>query len=192
MKKFIFLSLLIITSNSYATSLKNVLWSLIEPFENMEKIAEIRLRDWHKKKANGAYLQEDERVTYDGHKMGNLRSLYPLEDATSIDRLTKMLILAKYNRLYKIAVRAESCNGMPAEIYAPSTGNWNNESITDRFLWTIEHRSPYTYFATLGKWGCEIAIIALIIKSLYKLKKKLIKNKDDEQQVEIANITNLE
>ncbi len=180
MKKYLLLSLVLFGSISYAIPGKNVFWSLVSPVRSADGQARDILSFWHKKTADGEYDLKNDHFNYGflgGKQFKELRATFPKDNP---DRLAKYILLFDHSRLentMKIAIALADPHGGPIQTrtqecdYYDYETTWQQQPKSDRFWWTIRYRRPYTYFATVGKWGTELAIIGGCIYALHRLKK---------------------
>ncbi len=167
MKKYLLLPLLCISFATYPSSLTNILWTLFGPVQSIDGEVEARLNIWNDE-------TESDWIWIDNwpHNTEELRSRFP-NNPTTVDRMSKRVILAKHNRLMKVATIAIDSQGRD-QIFSSDydyEATWNEQPLRDRLYWTLRYRRPYTYVASIGKWALEIAIVAGCVKLTQKLKK---------------------
>lgn len=100
----------------------------------------------------------------------SFKELFSKDDAVSKDKQAKDLILYWYNKKIKLALAV--VNGPTISVDEDPSITWDYLPWKKRFYWTLKHRSPYTYFSTLSKWGIETAIVLGSVKALHELKKR--------------------
>lgn len=193
MKKIIVLSLILSTSfmqgASFAKKCRKKFWTLIKPFESIdgeaiEKIKEFNTEptvllgsDMHDK-----YIHGDERRAF--------QSAFPQDDATSVHRVSKIMILEKYKRLRGLEMTTfnEKLNEKDTKItfYKTYTSPvnyeklWLKQPFKDRLWWTMRYIRPYTYGLTLLKWSSEAAVVAGAGYGITKLVKQYKKKTNPE------------
>ncbi len=153
------------------------------PIESADDRAEALLRLWHDKKDDGSYFWSDDSRTNTGQTHGYLRATFPQDDPTSLDRLSKTVLLARHNRLMKIGSLTPDPHGGPSQMFSSDydyENTWNQQPKSDRFWWTMRYRRPYTVIATLGKWGCLVGGCIGIVRKLKARAKS--KAKQDSQK----------
>ncbi len=173
MKKHLLFSLLCISSMAHSFSVKNALRIVFGPVQSIECEAGSKLKSWHEKR-DGKYFWSDDSYTDDGRCIGDLRSSFPSDDSKSVDKLSKALLLAKHNRLLKVASAAIDPAGGQSQTFSSDFNyeeTWKAQPMKDRVYWTLRYRRPYTYCLSLTKWAAEAAIVIGCIKIAQKIKK---------------------
>ena len=176
MKKYLLLSLLALGSTLYPMSCKSLLWSLVSPVRSMDSETESLLLFWQgmQRVFGNEYSTTLEYNVDPFKKVYEWLNLFPENDPTTKDRLAKALLLARHGRLIKIGMVAKGIGEAPDQTFPHDydyEAMWQQQPRCDRFWWTIRYRRPYTYVASLGKWGTEIVIVGGCIYALHKLKK---------------------
>lgn len=162
MKKLLFMSLLSI-SFMLSASIAETLYTIFGPVPSIEKEAQQYLNFFYQKNADGSYKWHDDIKSYEfGITAGTFRNKFLLGNRFAINKLSKALLLKKYNRLMKIGAIAKDPHGGPSELHIGNIDYeylWQQQPLKDRLWWTIRHRQPCTYGLSLLKWGTELGII---------------------------------
>ena len=177
MNKFLFLFLLILGLSANTTSngvtFGQYFWNLIKPFDNAD--------------ASSYYVRKVSQVAFCPVRdcpihFASVPKFFAHDDPVSKDRQAKFTILFWYNQ--NLAQGAVQIGGPTLLSTVDPLKRWNDLPIRKRLWWTFKHRCPYTYFATLGKWGIELAIVAGCVKAALEVKKWYQNRKKQENQDE--------